>query len=377
MFKSRMTAEVANARVAQGAAALRRIVERHNGAAEHTSSQGGPAWLRYVPESVRGVVASSLPANLQGVPDWVGRGGFGPAASDETAADNEAAAASGSRFLSKSFTNAAGTRPYKLYVPSGYDGRPVPLIVMLHGCTQSPDDFAAGTGMNEAAEKRNFLVAYPGQIRDAHAQKCWKWFSAEDQQRDQGEPFLLAGITRQVMQNYAVDPRRVYVAGMSAGGAAAAILGDAYPELYAAIGVHSGLACGSAHDVPSALAAMKRGGEGRRSRSIGPDRVVPVIVFHGDRDATVNSHNGDNVMAQAVRGAGLRQDVQSGRSAGGQDYTRTTHSDVAGQVVAEQWVVHGAGHAWSGGRLGASYTNPHGPDATREMVRFFEQHPQP
>jgi poly(hydroxyalkanoate) depolymerase family esterase len=286
----------------------------------------------------------------------------------------------GAQFLAATFSNEVGSRPYKLYVPSGYhSGRPVPLIVMLHGCAQSPDDFAAGTRMNEAAEDHTCLVVYPGQIASANMQKCWNWFSEDDQHRGQGEPSLIAGITRQVMRDYAVDPRRVYVAGLSAGGAAAAIMGDAYPDLFAAIGVHSGLACGAARDMQSAFAAMQGGGIAgtTAARSRAQRRIVPAIVFHGDRDSTVNPRNADMVVAQSAQAAALSKDVEQGRASGGHTYSRSLSTDTAGQTVIEQWVVHGAGHAWFGGSAAGSYTDPRGPDATREMLRFFLEHPHP
>ena len=204
---------------------------------------------------VAGTMHPTMPDGLRGFFGQVGRGGLQvPGGKDPSPAPSPVAVPDGAQFLAASFSNQAGSRPYKLYVPSSYrPGQVIPLIVMLHGCTQSPDDFAAGTRMNEAAEEHTCLVAYPGQTNSANMQKCWNWFSEGDQKRDGGEPSLIAGITREVMRDYAVDPGRVYVAGLSAGGAAAAIMGDTYPDLYAAIGVHSGLACGAAHDIPSAL----------------------------------------------------------------------------------------------------------------------------
>ena len=291
----------------------------------------------------------------------------------------------GGQFLSASYGNQAGSRAYKLYIPSGYHGQAVPLVVMLHGCTQSPDDFAAGTRMNVLAEEHTCLVAYPAQAASANASKCWNWFRPSDQQRGRGEPSLIAGITRQVMRDYSVDPERVYVAGLSAGAAAAAIMGMTYPDLYAAIGVHSGLACGVATDLPSAFAAMQQGGttvvrrSGAASAALGCRRLVPTIVFHGDRDTTVHPRNGDQVIEQSrvTPMTDLRTTVQHGRVPGGHAYSRRLHVDTSGQTILEHWVIRGAGHAWSGGSPAGSYTDPQGPDAAREMLRFFFEHPHP
>jgi poly(hydroxyalkanoate) depolymerase family esterase len=276
-------------------------------------------------------------------------------------------------FQARTFSNASGSRPYKLYIPTRYRGQPVPLIVMLHGCTQSPDDFAVGTRMNIAAEANTFLVAYPGQTSAANMQKCWNWFNVGDQQRDSGEPSLIAGITREVMRDYAVDPIRIYVAGLSAGGAAASIMGNTHSDLYAAIGVHSGLACGAAQDMQSAFAAMQRGAAGQAG--IDRRRRVPTIVFHGDLDNTVNSRNADAVVAQAVQGAPLRTRVEDGQVPNGHAYSRTLHIDARGKTLVEKWLVKGAGHAWFGGSPAGSYTDPSGPDVTKEMLRFFMEHP--
>jgi poly(hydroxyalkanoate) depolymerase family esterase len=282
----------------------------------------------------------------------------------------------GGQFLAASYSNEAGSRVYKLYVPSGYRGQAIPLVVMLHGCTQSPDDFAAGTRMNAHAEEHTCLVAYPAQAASANASKCWNWFSPSDQRRDQGEPSLIAGITRQVMRDYSVDHERVYVAGLSAGAAAAAIMGMTYPDLYAAIGVHSGLACGAAGDLPSAFAAMRQGEAVAVRQSGDLRRMVPTIVFHGDRDTTVHPRNGDQVIAQSRAATinHLQTTVRHGGAPGGYAYSVTLHTDVRGQTILEHWVIHGAGHAWSGGSPAGSYTDPQGPDATREMLRFFLEH---
>jgi poly(hydroxyalkanoate) depolymerase family esterase len=277
----------------------------------------------------------------------------------------------GARFEERTFSNDVGSRTYKVYVPSGYTGQSLPVVVMLHGCTQDPDDFAAGTRMNEVAEEQTFLVAYPRQPQSANMQKCWNWFNAGDQQRESGEPSLIAGIAMQVVEEFSADPARVYVAGLSAGGAAAAIMAATYPDIFAAVGVHSGLACGAARDMPSAFAAMGGGGT-IRPRGEGPR--VPTIVFHGDADRTVNPCNSDHVIAQARQEAALTKRVTHGETPGGMAYTRTVQLDASGEEALEQWVLHGAGHAWSGGSASGSYTDSRGPDASREMVRFFLAH---
>ena len=280
-------------------------------------------------------------------------------------------APTGARFLAKTFTGEAGRRDYKLYIPASMaDGTAPPLLLMLHGCTQSPDDFAAGTRMNALAEAHGLLVAYPAQSQSANAQRCWNWFNPTDQQRDTGEPALIAGITRRIVREQGADPRRIYVAGLSAGGAKAAIMGVAYPDLYAAVGVHSGLACGAAHDMPSAFAAMRQGGP---APSAGGGRIMPTIVFHADRDTTVHPINGDQVIAQSGAGQ-LRSTLEHGEVPGGHAWRRTMHHDAEGRVLLEQWLVEGAGHAWSGGSPAGSYTDPRGPDASREMLRFFLGH---
>jgi poly(hydroxyalkanoate) depolymerase family esterase len=279
----------------------------------------------------------------------------------------------GATFETATFTNAAGSRDYKLYVPANRPGQPMPLIVMLHGCTQSPDDFAAGTRMNALAEEHGCLIVYPAQPSSANAQKCWNWFSPSDQTRDGGEPSLIAGITRQIVKDHPVDAARVYVAGLSAGGAAAAIMGAAYPDLYAAVCVHSGLPVGSARDIASAFAAMRQGGAGSARSS----RPVPTIVFHGDQDHTVNLRNGDAVIAQSKASASsLSPTIEIGQAQapGGHGYSREIHADASGKALFEQWTIQGAGHAWAGGSPSGSYTDPRGPDASREMLRFFLTH---
>ena len=272
------------------------------------------------------------------------------------------------RTVSGQHADLHGSRDYRLYIPPQAGSVPLPLVVMLHGCTQTADDFAAGTGMSQAAQERGFYVLYPEQSAQANSQRCWNWFKHSHQQRQRGEPALLAAMLRKVMAEHAVDPTRVYVAGLSAGGAMAAILADTHPELFAAVGVHSGLAAGSARDLPGALSAMSQGGAGPVGRG-----GVPTIVFHGDADATVHPSNAEHVIAAA---GALSGDSSSARVQrwGRKASTQRVHRASDGRVLAEHWLVHGSAHAWSGGTRAGSYTDPSGPDATAEMLRFFFEH---
>ncbi|MCU7369927.1 PHB depolymerase family esterase [Paucibacter sp. O1-1] len=262
------------------------------------------------------------------------------------------------------------------------------MMVMLHGCSQSADDFAAETQMNRFADEYGFIVVYPQQAAGANAAKCWNWFNPQDQLRGAGEPSLIAGIVGEVVQRNGADPCRIFVAGLSAGAAMAVVLGETYPELFAGVGAHSGLPYAIAHDIPSAMAAMRGRGGGATGLNASCAasaplhrtilHAVPVIVFHGDRDHTVQPANGAYIVQQAhdahgvqAGDPGLRIKKLSGVTAGGQRFSRAVHADSRGQARIESWTLHGAGHAWSGGHTNGSYKDAAGPDASAEMVRFF------
>ncbi|MFV0675842.1 alpha/beta hydrolase family esterase [Variovorax sp. tm] len=275
------------------------------------------------------------------------------------------------------FTHQGRMIDYMLFVPAGAGEapHPRPLILMLHGCTQNPADFAAGTRMNEHARALGAVVLYPAQTHHANGQKCWNWFKPQHQQRGRGEPALLAALTQRIVKENGVDSARVYAAGLSAGGAMADILGHCYPDVFAAVGVHSGLPHGAASDVISALAVMKSGMPAQAKVRDAVEGVAgvatpPTIVFHGDADGTVHESNGMAIVLATQAAA----EICEGQSAGGQRFTRTLYAATPGRGVVEHWRLHGAGHAWSGGSSHGSYTEPRGIDASREMLRFFLTH---
>jgi poly(hydroxyalkanoate) depolymerase family esterase len=289
--------------------------------------------------------------------------------------------ASRSQFLTLKHSNHHASRCFKLFIPSTYANQPMPLIVMLHGCKQNPDDFAAGTRMNGLAEQHGFLVAYPEQSARDNGANCWNWFERAQQSRDGIEPASIAGIVGQIGSAYQVDASRVFVAGLSAGAAMAVILGATYPEVFAGVAAHSGLPLGAAHSVVSAFAAMQRTPE-----ALDPDRTcaaLPTIVIYGDADSTVRAANGAAIVAQSVAAYSqarmpLQKRTGTAMRSVGNTCSTTEYVAADGGVRVAECVVHGGNHAWFGGSNTGTYTDANGPDASAEIVRFFLlSQPQP
>jgi len=297
------------------------------------------------------------------------------------------------RWVEGTFTAPAGSRRYKLYVPGSYDpSRRHVLVVLLHGCTQDPDDLARGTRVAEHAEREGFLALLPEQPASANPKKCWNWYDPAHQARGAGEPSLIEGMTAQVARDYAVDPARVHLAGISAGAAMASLVAVAYPERYASLALHSGLAWRPATDVMGALAAMAKGvadpdalGAAAFAAMGERARAIPTFVIHGGSDAVVAPTNGSQAArqwaatnARALGVAALAARDSASGTEGGYAWTRSCYADgreAAGRCLVEELVVRELGHAWSGGSASGTFADERGPDATREMVRFFGEHP--
>ena len=326
--------------------------------------------------------ASGLAAKLTG---WISPLQAPPASpARPSTAKPTPAPGTGSSFVRRTYKGPEGSLAYKLYRPDA-SSRPTALVMMLHGCKQNADDFARGTRMNALADRHGFAVVYPEQTQAANASGCWNWFDPKHQRRGAGEPGVLAGIARSVVEELSIEPGRCFVAGLSAGGAMAAVLAELYPDLFAGVGIHSGLAYAAASDVGSAFAAMSgNGGSGLGNGWFRPGPVapatqpgaggvgVPAIIFHGDADHTVHASNADAILARiTAREAGLRTETVPGVAPGGEKFRRTIGRAADETVRYETWTIQGAGHAWAGGSHEGSYTDPNGPDASAEMVRFF------
>jgi poly(hydroxyalkanoate) depolymerase family esterase len=301
---------------------------------------------------------------------------------------------------------AGGSRKFKLWVPvtietSSQNERVWPLVMLLHGCTHGAQDMAAISGMNEVAATNQFLVVYPEQVRRANLMKCWNWFRPKHQARDAGEPSILAAVVDQVRSTHNVDAGRIYVAGVSAGGAMASILAATYPDIFAALAVFAGAEFKAATSTSEAFAAMKHGGpdplrqgqlafETMRSGLTFKDRRrMPLIVFHGTADTRVNPVNADQAIAQwgktneslsaahGESGFALTEKVIDGRMPNhvpdGYVYQRHIYLEADARPLMEKWLIQGLGHAWCGSPKPSRYGDPKGPNASAEIWRFFRE----
>ena len=302
------------------------------------------------------------------------------------------------RFVDGAFTADAGTRRWKLWVPNGYDAaRRHPLIVMLHGCTQDPDDLARGTRATDRADRAGALVLFPEQPESANPKKCWNWYDPAHQRRDDGEPSLIVGMTRQVSRDWAVDSQRVYLAGISAGAAMASIVAISYPDVYAAAALHSGIPYRAASTVMEAVGVMAKGApdtarlarlalEAMGTRA----RPIPAIIVQGADDPIVRpvnaTHTRDawvamNALARGKSSASATLDVNARRtefSAGGLAVVRECFGESTARTCeVETLLVSGLGHAWSGGSKLGTFTDERGPDATEAIMHFLLAHRMP
>jgi poly(hydroxyalkanoate) depolymerase family esterase len=292
-----------------------------------------------------------------------------------------------------------GTRNYKLWVPPGLTQRkPVPLVMMLHGCMQKPEDLAAISAMNEIADRNKFLVVYPEQTAEANPLRCWNWFDPKHQASGSGEPALLAAVIKQVQASNSIDANRLFVAGISAGAAMAIVMGVTYPDLFDGVAACAGLEFKAANSAESGFAAMKQGGPDPKQQGLVAFRAItenlrgkskhrlPVIVFQGDADPYVNPLNAEQVIAQWARTNDYLDDGQDndsfkaqparttqGSVAGGHEFTKSIYTDRDGRLLMEKWLVKGLGHAWSGSPTAGPFADPKGPNASFEMWRFFAE----
>ena len=319
------------------------------------------------------------------------------AADTDVTADADAAlpdldaAVGGGELIQRSYVGPEGTRDYLLYVPAGYDGTPRPLVVGLHGCSQSASHFAYITGFNHLADTEGFLVVWPEQNIVSNTSLCWNWFSLVHQQRDTGEAAIIAGMVDEVAGTHAVDSKRVHAVGISAGGAMAVVLGAVFPDVFASVGSvegcpFNGTPCvGSPSLMPaSTLAGYVVDAMGSKAR------LLPLLVVQGTLDTSVLPANGELLVQQWVRAADQIDDgatngsvpttaasTSDGSAPGGHDYEKAVYLDANGDVLVERWLVSGLGHAWPGGAPAIAYSDPQGPSACDESWRFFEEHPMP
>lgn len=294
--------------------------------------------------------------------------------------------------------NSFGSRHYKLWVPATHDNqKPSALVMMLHGCTQTAEEFAALSGMNGIAGRDNFLVVYPEQSRRANFLRCWNWFDPKHQARDEGEPSILAEVVAQVQSSHHIDSQRVYVVGVSAGGAMAVVLGATYPDLFMAIGVSAGVEFKGATSRSSGMALMRHSGPDPNRQGLlafqamaaglkkRPRLRIPVIVFQGSEDSHLYPGNADVLIAQWAKTnecltegkrannlGTLVEETTEDHIPGGRTFTKHSYRDGAG-LLMEKWIIHGMGHAWSGAPVGVRHGDPKGPNTSEEMWRFFRE----